>query len=85
MSLSVLDARPTENGLAITFATERGLEMIEGSHAQLARLAEVMGQVSALAAANDTERVWVEDVTVGDATIRLGLNPCGQARLRIVR
>ena len=52
---------------------------------EVARLAEVMRQVSALAAVNDVERVWLEDVVVGDAIVQLGINPHGQARVRILR
>jgi hypothetical protein len=85
MSLSVLDARETDHGVAITFITEKGLEPLEGTHAEVARLAEVMRQVSVLASANDDERVWLEDVVVGDAVVQLGINPHGQARVRILR
>lgn len=85
MSLSVLDARETPTGVAITFATDRGIEPIEGTHEEVARLAEVMRQVSAMAGLNDYERVWLEDVRVGDAVVKLGLNPRGLARVRIVR
>lgn len=85
MSLSVLDAHETETGVAVTFITDRGLEPLEGSREEVARLAEVMRQVSALAAVNDVERVWLEDVIVGDAVVQLGINPHGQARVRILR
>ena len=85
MSFAVLDARETEDGVAITFITDRGLEPLEGSHEEVARLADVMRQVSALAAINDAERVWLEDVIVGDAVVQLGINPHGQARVRILR
>jgi hypothetical protein len=85
MSLSVLNARETEAGVAITFITDKGLEPIEGSREEVARLAEVMRQVSALAAVNDRERVWLEDVVVGDAVVSLGINPHGEARVRILR
>ena len=50
-----------------------------------ARLATVMQQVSALAVLNDDERVWVDEVTVGDATVKLGLNPGRQGRVQIIR
>jgi hypothetical protein len=85
MSLVVLDARETEKGVAVTFMTDKGLEPIEGTHEEVARLADVMRQVSVMAALNDHERVWLEDVVVGDAVVKLGLNPRGQARVRIVR
>lgn len=85
MSLAVLDARETPNGVAFTFITDHGLEPLEGTHEEVARLASVMRQVSALATLNEHERVWLEDVVVGDAVIKLGLNPHGQARVRIVR
>jgi hypothetical protein len=85
MSLSVLDARETDRGVAITFITEKGLEPLEGSRAEVARLAEVMRQVSVLASVNADERVWLEDVVVGDAVVQLGINPHGQARVRILR
>jgi hypothetical protein len=85
MSLALLDAQETDEGLAVTFATEYGLEQLEGSHEQIARLAQVMEQVSVLAPLNDVERVWVQEVVVGEATVRLGLNPGGQTRMRIDR
>jgi hypothetical protein len=85
MSLALLDAQETDEGLAVTFATEYGLEQLEGSHEQIARLAQVMEQVSVLAPLNDFERVWVQEVVVGEATVRLGLNPGGQTRMRIDR
>ena len=85
MGLAVLDARETENGLEVTFITDAGLELLEGSHAQVARLAEVMQQVSVLAPLNETGNEWIEDVTVGEARVRLGLAPGGRARLLIVR
>jgi hypothetical protein len=85
MSFEVLEAHETANGVAVTFVTENGLEPLEGSCAQIARLAEVMQQVSAIAPLNVSERVWLEDVEVGDATVRLGLEPGGAARVAIVR
>jgi DNA-binding IclR family transcriptional regulator len=85
MSLELIAARETENGIAVTFVTERGLEPLEGSCDEIARLATVMQQVSTLAMLNDDERVWVDEVTVGDATVRLGLNPGRQGRVQIIR
>jgi len=85
MSLAVLDARETANGLAVTFITDDGLELLEGTYDEVARLAQVMKEVSALALLNDDDSVWVEDVVVGKATVKLGLNPGKQARVRIVR
>ena len=40
MSLELLDACETDEGIAVTFATERGLERLEGSPAEIARLAQ---------------------------------------------
>jgi DNA-binding IclR family transcriptional regulator len=85
MSLAVLDAHETAMGLAVTFITDAGLEPLEGTREQVAHLARAMEQVSVLAALNEREKVWLEDVEVGDATVRLGLSPGGQARVRIVR
>jgi hypothetical protein len=85
MSLAVLDAHETETGLAVTFITDAGLEPLEGTCEEVARLARVMEQVSVLAPLNENEKVWLEDVVVGDATVRIGLSPGGQARVRIVR
>jgi hypothetical protein len=51
----------------------------------VARLAEVMHQVSVLAALNEDESVWLEDVAVGDAVVQFGLGPGGTARVRILR
>jgi hypothetical protein len=86
MSLGVLDAHETAEGLAVTFITDYGLEPLEGSCGEVARLAEAMRQVSVLASLNDNdERVWVQDVAVGDAIVKLGLSPGGQARVRFLR
>jgi len=85
MSLAVLDAHETANGLAVTFITDAGLEPLEGSYEEVARLAQVMKEVSALALLNDDESVWVQDVVVGNATVKLGLNPGKQARVSIIR
>ncbi len=85
MSLELLDARETAEGIEVTFATERGLETLEGSCEEIARLSRVMAQVAALAAVNEDERVWIDRVEVGDAVVHLGLKPGGQAKVRIVR
>ena len=57
----------------------------EASTEELGRLAEVMQQVAALAPLNQTEEVWIEDVRVGDAVVKLGLRPGGEALVRIMR
>ena len=85
MSLELLDAHQTADGIAITFVTERGIEPLEGSCQEVARLARVMQQVGALAELNDTEQVWLEEVAVGEAIVKLGLKPGRQARVRILR
>ena len=85
MSLELLDAYQTADGIAVTFVTERGIEPLEGSCDEVARLATVMQQVGALASINDDELVWLEQVVVGDATVHFGLKPGRQARVRIVR
>jgi hypothetical protein len=85
MSLALLDAHETEEGLAVTFITDYGLEELEGTCEEVARLAEVMQQISALAPLNETERVWVEEVVVGGAVVKLGLNPGGLTRMLIER
>ncbi|HEY2438612.1 MAG TPA: hypothetical protein VGI07_00205 [Solirubrobacteraceae bacterium] len=85
MSLELLDAHQTADGIAITFVTERGIEPLEGSCQEVARLARVMQQVGALAALNDTEQVWLEEVAVGEAIVKFGLKPGRQARVRILR
>jgi hypothetical protein len=85
MSLALLDSRETAEGIAVTFITDHGLEQLEGSCEEVARLAVLMQQVSVLAALNEDERVWVDEVVVGDATVKLGLNPGGLTRMLIVR
>jgi hypothetical protein len=85
MSLALLDAHETADGLAVTFITDYGLEQLEGSCEEVARLAEVMQQVSVLAQLNETESTWLEDVHVGGATVKLGLNPGGLTRMLIER
>jgi DNA-binding IclR family transcriptional regulator len=84
MSLELLDACETANGLAVTFATDRGLERLEGSPDEMAHLARAMQRVAALGQLNEDESVWVEEVPVGHSRVRLGLNPGGQARVMIV-
>lgn len=85
MSLELLDARETAEGIAVTFATDCGVETLEGSCEEIARLSRVMAQVAALAAINEDERVWIDRVVVGDAVVHLGLKPGGHAKVRIVR
>jgi DNA-binding IclR family transcriptional regulator len=84
MSLELLEAHETDNGMAVTFATERGVERLEGSPDEMARLARAMQQVAALGQLNEHESVWVEEVPVGRAVVKLGLNPGGQARVMIL-
>jgi hypothetical protein len=85
MSLELLSAHETAEGIAITFLTDRGIEPLEGTPSEVARLARAMAQVGALAQLNEDELVWLEDVEVGNAVVKLGLNPGGQARVRILR
>ena len=85
MSLELIGARETAGGIAVTFLTERGIEPLEGSCDEIARLATVMQQVSALAGLNENERVWIDEVAVGDAIVMLGLNPGHQGRVKIIR
>jgi DNA-binding IclR family transcriptional regulator len=85
MSLELLDACETDEGIAVTFATERGLDRLEGSPEEIARLARAMQQVAALGELNETESVWVEEVAVGRSVVKLGLSPGRQTRLLILR
>ena len=85
MALEIVDAHPTDNGLSVTFVTDGGLVPLEGSADELGRLAEVMQQVAVLAPLNQTEKVWIEEVRVGDAVVKLGLRPGGDALVRITR
>jgi DNA-binding IclR family transcriptional regulator len=85
LSLELIGARETADGIAVTFVTERGIEPLEGSCDEIARLATVMQQVSALAMLNDDQRVWIDEVTVGNAIVKLGLNPGRQGRVKIIR
>ena len=83
MSLELLDAKATDEGMAVTFATERGIERLEGSPDELAQLARAMQQVAALGQLNEYESVWVEEVAVGRSLVKLGVSPGGQARVLI--
>lgn len=85
MSLELLEAHETDGGISVTFVTDRGIEPLEGSCDEVAHLARMMAQVGALASINEEERVWLEDVPVGNAIVRLGLSPGRQARVRILR
>jgi hypothetical protein len=85
MSLELLSAQETDEGLAVTFGTERGIEQLVGSPDEMAHLARSMQQVAALGQANDHDSVWLDAVPVGDAIVKLGISPGGQARVLIVR
>jgi hypothetical protein len=84
MSLEMLDAHETAEGMAVTFATERGIERLEGSPEEIGRLARAMQQVAALSQLNDSESAWLEEVRVGRAIVKLGINPGRQARVLIL-
>jgi hypothetical protein len=84
MSLVLADARPCDDGISATFVSEHGVQALVGTPAEIARLANVMKQVAALATLNETEKVWLEDVVVGDVVVRLGLGPGGEARVAFV-
>ena len=84
MSLEMLDAHETAEGMAVTFATERGIERLEGSPDEMARLARAMQQVAALSQLNENETAWLEQVQVGRAIVKLGISPGGQARVLIL-
>jgi hypothetical protein len=85
MSLELLDAHETAEGLAVTFGTERGIERLEGSVDEVATLARAMQQVAALGQVGEDESVWIESVPVGDAIVKLGVAPRGQTRVLISR
>lgn len=85
MSLELLSAQETDEGLTVTFGTERGIEQLVGSADEIASLARSMQQVAALGQLNEHESVWVDAVPVGDAIVKLGLSPRGQARVLILR
>jgi hypothetical protein len=85
MSLELLSAHQTDEGMAVTFATDRGVEQLVGTPDQMAHLARSMQQVAALGQLNEHDSVWLDAVPVGDAIVKLGLNPGGQARVVILR
>ena len=85
MSLELLSADRTDEGMAVTFATDKGVERLVGSPDEMAHLARSMQQVAVLGQLNEHESVWVDAVPVGDAVVKLGLNPGGQARVLILR
>jgi hypothetical protein len=85
MSLELLSAERTDEGLSVTFGTERGVEQLVGSPDEIANLARSMQQVAALGQLNEHECVWLDAVPVGAAIVKLGLSPGGQARVLIVR
>ena len=85
MSLELLSAHQTDEGLTVTFGTEHGIERLVGSPDEMAHLARSMQQVAALGLANDHDSVWLDAVQVGDAIVKLGISPGGQARVLILR
>ena len=56
-----------------------------GTPEEIVSLARSMQQVDALGQLNEDESVWVDAVLVGDAIVKLGLRPGGQARVLIIR
>ena len=84
MSLELLEAHETAEGLAVTFATERGVERLEGSTDEIAGLARAMQQVAALGQLNEHESSWLDEGPVGRSIVKLGINPAGMARVLIV-
>jgi hypothetical protein len=85
MSLELLSARHTDEGVSVTFGTDRGIEQLVGTPEEIVSLARSMQQVAALGQLNENESVWVDAVPVGDAIVKLGLRPDGQARVLILR
>jgi hypothetical protein len=85
MMLSLLDAQKTADGFAITLVSDFGVHQLEGSVDEMARLAEVMRQVSVLAPLHDGEPIWLADVMVGGALVKLGLLTGGRTRVLILR
>ena len=85
MGLELLSAHQTDEGLAVTFGTEYGVQQLVGSPDEMVRLARSMQQVAALGQANDQDSVWLDAVPVGDAIVKLGISPGGQARVLILR
>ena len=65
MSLVMLSADQTDEGLAVTFGTENGIEQLVGSPDEMAHLARSMQQVAALGQANDHDSGWLDAVPVG--------------------
>jgi hypothetical protein len=84
MSLELLDARETAEGLVVTFATERGVERLEGTPDEIAALARAMQQVAVLGQLNEYESTWLEEVAVGRSVVKLGISPGGQTRVLIL-
>ncbi len=85
MSLELLSAQQTDEGIAVTFGTDKGIERLVGSTDEMAHLARAMAQVAALGQLNEHESAWLDAVPVGDAIVKLGINPGGQARVLILR
>ena len=85
MSLELLSAHQTDEGLAVTFGTKHGIERPVGSPDEMAQLARSTQQVAALGQANDHESMWLDAVPVGDAIVKLGISSGGQARVLILR
>ena len=85
MSLELLEAHQTDEGLAITFGTEDGVQQLVGTPEEVARLARAMQQVAVLGQLNEHESMWLDSVAVGDAIVKLGVAPGGQTRVLISR
>ena len=57
MSLELLSAHETDDGVSVTFGTDRGVEQLVGSPDEIVSLARSMQQVAALGHLNEHESV----------------------------
>ncbi len=84
MTLALLSARETAEGVEVTLVTEDGLHTLTGSPREIATLAGAMRN-AAVVAAGGWRYAPIDDVEVGGDSVHFRFCEGGEVRLQILR